>query len=258
MYYILWGLLALFLLSFGMLLCLHFGRKYAIWQEHREHIKKFEDMPMAEGAVMGLMALLVSFTFANASGKFDARRLLAVDDVNAIGTAYLRLDLLEPPLRAELQQDFRDYLDARLEIYSFLPDLDAATKAVGRAKALQQQIWVKAAQGCEKEPYLAACIILLPALNEMFDIANKRFAYSQIHPPGMVLGLLIVVALLSSLLTGYRMKNIKITHSLHIISYVIIIAFTIYVIIDIDYPRLGFIRMDAFDQSLIDLRASMK
>lgn len=248
---------ALCLLISGMMVSLHIGRKYAIWQEKRERVKKHEDMPMAEGAVMGLMALLVSFTFANANTKFDARRLVAVEDVNATSTAYILLDLLAEPLRGELRQDFKDYVDARVVVYQALPNLDKASQAAQEAKKIQKKIWQKAAQSCQKEPLTSACVLLLPALSKMFDSSYKSLSYTKIHPPVLVFTMLVLVALLSALLTGYRMKNIKITHSLHIISYVFIIAFTIYTIIDIDYPRLGFIRMDTFDQEFIKLRASM-
>src|SRR5262245_2274359 len=77
-----------------------------------------------EAAVFGLLGLLIAFTFSGALTRFDQRRAQVVDEANAIGTAYLRIDLLpaasQPPLRAM----FREYVDARLATYRKLPDLE--------------------------------------------------------------------------------------------------------------------------------------
>ncbi len=75
-----------------------------------------------EGAVFALLGLLIAFTFSGAASRFDARRDLVVQESNAIGTAYLRLDLLPANAQPAMRERFRQYLDARLDIYHKLPD----------------------------------------------------------------------------------------------------------------------------------------
>jgi hypothetical protein len=85
-----------------------------------------------EGSVFGLLGLLVAFTFSGASSRFDTRRHLIVEETNAIGTAYLRLDVLPSTVQPALRDSFRRYLDSRLAIYRKLPDAAAAKRGTGQ------------------------------------------------------------------------------------------------------------------------------
>ena len=89
-----------------------------------------------EGAVFALVGLLIAFTFSGAASRFDARRDLIVQETNAIGTAWLRLDLLPDTVKPAMQGLFRRYLDARIETYRRIPDLPAATQAMNEASRL--------------------------------------------------------------------------------------------------------------------------
>ena len=94
-----------------------------------------------EAAVYGLLGLLIAFTFSGAASRFDARRPHVVEEANALGTAYLRIDLLSPSPQPALRESFRRYLDARLELYHKLPDVAAARVELDKDTALQAGIW---------------------------------------------------------------------------------------------------------------------
>ena len=100
--------------------------------------------------------------------------------------------------------------------------------------------------------------LVLPALNEMFDIAASRMMAAQMHPPAIIFLMVGVLALMSSLLAGYAMAGGKTRSWIHVIGFALIMATTVYVILDLEYPRLGIIRIDAFDRVLVDLRQNMK
>jgi hypothetical protein len=210
-----------------------------------------------EGAVYGLLGLLVAFTFSGAAERFAARRTLIVEEANAIGTAYLRLDLLPEEAQPAMRDRFRRYVDARLEAYAKVPDMQAAMAALARSAALQAEIWAEAQRSSRTGGAPAAGVLLLPALNQMFDITTTRLAATQAHPPMVIFGMLIVLALVSALLAGYGMASARRRHWLHPIAYAVVMAVTIYVIIDLEYPRLGLIRVDTADQLLRDARAAM-
>ena len=78
---------------------------------------------VVDGAVFGLLGLLVAFTFSGAATRFDARRQLVVEEANAIGAAYLRLDVLPAAAQPALRARFREYLDSRLAAYRAVPDM---------------------------------------------------------------------------------------------------------------------------------------
>ncbi|WP_340123779.1 hypothetical protein [Methylobacter svalbardensis] len=79
---------------------------------------------LLDGAVYALLGLLIAFTFSGAAERFDQRRTLVIEESNAIGTAYLRLDLLPVEAQPRLRALFRQYLDARLNMTRKLPDND--------------------------------------------------------------------------------------------------------------------------------------
>ena len=106
--------------------------------------------------------------------------------------------------------------------------------------------------------YQAGQDLLVPALNEMFDITTVRLAATWTHPPLIVYAMLVALALASALLSGYRSANERSHEWMHKLGFATIVAATIYVILDIEYPRLGLVRVDAIDELLVAVRASMK
>jgi hypothetical protein len=241
-----------------MLVFLEIGRRIAIRRMKEDTGSPEEWIGVVDGAVFALLGLLLAFTFSGAAARFDTRRQLIVEETNDIGTAYLRLDLLPADLQPPLRESFRRYLDARIEVYQKLPDLAAAKESLTKANELQKQIWhqaVAASQAKGAPP--AAPILLLPALNAMIDITTTRTMATEMHPPTIVFVMLFGLALAASLLAGYGMTGSKVRRWFHMVGFALVMAFAVYVILDIEYPRLGLIRVDAFDQALIDLRASM-
>src|SRR6185436_2599128 len=99
---------------------------------------------VVDGAVFGLLGLLIAFTFSGAAARFDERRQLIIEEANDIGTAYLRIDLLPESAQSRLRELFRQYLDSRLETYRKLPDLEAAKAELARSIKLQNEIWTAA------------------------------------------------------------------------------------------------------------------
>ena len=231
---------------------LELGRSLGLRRIARGEVKGFGAV---EGAVYGLLGLLLAFSFSGAAERFDARRHLIVEEANAIGTAYLRLDLLAEEDLAALQQSFREYLDSRLEIYR-RPDLAGALQALDRSNALQGGIWKRAVAASQKIGGNAPAMLLLPALNEMFDITTTRTAAVRMHPPVAIFILLAVLALASALLVGFSMAESG-RSWIHTLTFAIFMTSTLYVIADLEFPRRGLIRVDAFDQILVDLRRSM-
>ena len=251
------SLLALALL-FGMLALLELGRRIGIRRMAQEIEGARAGVGAVEGAIFALLGLLIAFTFSGAASRFDSRRQLIVEETNAIGTAYLRIDLLPPNSQLALREAFRRYVDARRDVYRKLPDIPAAKEELARSTALQGEIWTQAVTACRAEGAQSATMLLLPALNQMFDITTTRTMATQMHPPTIIYVMLAVLALASSLLAGYGMAGGKTRSWIHIIGFAAIVAVTMYVILDLEYPRLGLIHVDTFDQAIADLRQSMK
>jgi hypothetical protein len=247
-----------FALFLGMLLFLEIGRRIAVRRMKEDSGAAGEGVGTVDGAVFALLGLLIAFTFSGASSRFDTRRQLIVEETNDIGTAYLRLDLLPSDAQPPLRESFRRYLDARIEVYRKLPDMVAAKQELAKANELQQQIWRQAVAASRTEGApSAAPILLLPALNAMIDITTTRTMATLMHPPAVVFVMLFGLAMAASLLAGYGMTGSRVRSWFHMVGFALVVAVSVYVILDLEYPRLGLIRVDAFDQALVDLRQSM-
>src|SRR5215831_17634656 len=126
-----------------VLLSLECGHRFGVRQRARSPHTIPTVHPTIEASVFGLMGILIGFTFYGAGFRFDNRRSLAVKEANAIGTTYLRLDLLPAELRPGLQEHFRAYLRSRLEVERKIPDVNAVRTALDRSSALQRNLWQK-------------------------------------------------------------------------------------------------------------------
>src|SRR4051812_31984463 len=234
------------------LILLEVGRRIGLRNRALDPAGAEKRLGSVEGAVFGLLGLLLAFTFSGAASRFDARRDLIVHETNAIGTAYLRLDLLPATDQPRLREYFRRYVDARLAVYQKLPDLQASKAEMDKATALQGKIWTEAVAGCKEVNFPAVTSLVLSSLNEMIDITTTRAVARQTHPPAIIFVMLFVLLLASSLLAGYGMSAGKSRSWVHMGSYALIMAFSVYVIIEIEFPRVGFVRIDSTDHILLD------
>lgn len=240
----------------GMLLCGEAGRALASRRARVDPEGAWQGVGILDGAIFALLGLIVAFSFSGAVSRFDERRSLVVQEVNAVGTAYLRLDLLAPDAQPPLRDAFRRYLDSRIEFYRVIADSDAAIVEFARLQQLQADIWEMARMSAEDSQ--PATMLLLPALNDMFDIAAARVMAAQTHPPVIIFAMLFVLALMAAGLAGYAMAQAKSRNWLHALAFAGATAGLFYVILDLEFPRLGLIRIDAFDKFLIDLANSIR
>lgn len=253
------ALLFAVLLFFGMLIMLETGRRIGVKRRSKESEGERSSLGAVESSVFALFGLLMAFTFSGGATRFNEKRMLIAEEVNTIEVAYLRLHLVRPEDELALQELFRRYVDSRLETYRRLPDMQAAEAEMAKSKKLQEEIWTQAvAVTRPPTPHPDAGKLLLPALNNMIDMATTRTMALQIHPPRIIYALLFGLGLICSLLAGYRMASGQHRSWLHIFSLTVFTVFIVYVTLDVEYPRAGLRRIETADQLLIKLRESMK
>jgi len=208
--------------------------------------------------VFSLLGLLLAFTFTGAGERFDARRKLAVEEVNNIGTAWLRLDLIPAKDQPALRGLFRQYVETRLAVARKLPDVQAAKEEWAKGDALQKVIWTRAVAACRDSDSNTASMLLLPALNQMIDITTTRLMAAQMHPPLPVYFMLLLLALGSALLAGYDTAAAKSRNWFLITIFTGLLSVSLYIIADFELPRVGFIHIHDTDHLMVDLLQSMK
>jgi hypothetical protein len=247
------------LLLIGMLLMLESGRRLGVRRRPKESEGERGGLGTVEGAVFALFGLMVAFTFSGAASRFNEKRMLTAEEVNSIETAYLRLHLLSHQAQPALQELFRRYVDSRLETYRRLPNMVAAEMEMANSKKIQEEVWTEAVAAVRlPDSHPSAGLLLLPALNNMIDISTTRTMALQLHPPRIIYVLLFGLGLICSLLAGFRMSSGQHRSWLHILGFTVLTVIIVYVMLDVEYPRSGLIRLESADQLLVNLREHMK
>lgn len=208
-----------------------------------------------DAAVLGLLGLLVAFWFNSAGGRLDVRRSLIVEEANAIGTAWLRLDVLPRDLQEEIRDHVRGYVDVRLQQAPGRSPSGGQPALEDRLAVHRQAIWERSVAAATRCQTPQAHAILLESLNDMFDAAGRHQAFMNAHTPHAILALLAVVAVCSAMLAGHDMGGRRLFDWLHTLLFAGVVAITIWVIYDLEMPRYGIIRVDDFDQTIRDVRA---
>jgi hypothetical protein len=237
----------------------HLGRRYL-----EKDPGKMAGLTTVEGAVFALIGLLLAFTISGALQRFDDRRQLVIQEANAASTAHDRLMLFERSVANNLQTKLRAYVEARIELYAMPHDYSLRKRseffsADQQNKILTQKnaLWDAAVAKCPEGNFLPACAQTLPALNNLFEIARLRAGASEKHPPQVVYVLLFGLGLGGSLLAGFGMAAAKSRSWIHMLIFAATLTFTLYVLTDMEYPRLGLIRIETFDHFLVDVHNEM-
>lgn len=243
----------------GMMLAVEIGRRIGRARHAQDKDSFSEGLGAAEGAVFALMGLLVAFSFSGAASRFEERRHLITEEANDIGTAWLRLDLLPAADQPRIREVFKQYLDLRIAAYANMRDETATAATLAAADRLQGEIWRLAVAGVRSpEAAPGATQVLLPALNAMFDIATTRKTATRNHPPLAIYVLLGTICLVGSMMFGYAIGPSRNPNWLHKLAFVGVTALALYVILDLEFPRRGLIRIDGEDRALTELRSGLE
>ncbi|MBX3388301.1 MAG: hypothetical protein KF691_02470 [Phycisphaeraceae bacterium] len=249
-------IIALFLF-FAVLLMLELGRRIGKRRKREGMDPGKSGTGPVDAAVFGLLGLLIAFTFSGAASRFDARRIQIVDEANAIGTAYLRVDLLPPESQPPIRELFRQYTDQRIAVYQAIPDLQRVRQTLADSQKTQSQLWQLGVSAARSASSPAVTSLVIPAMNDMFDLANSRTAAGFMHVPSIVFIVLLGMAGASALLAGFGMATDKGPSLLHYVGFALVMSLVVLVILDLEFPRLGFITLEEFDQYIRQVRADM-
>jgi hypothetical protein len=244
-------------LFLGMLAMLEVGRRAAIRRLKKDPGGARERLGAVEGAIFGLLGLLIAFTFSGAANRFDERRKMVIQEANQLGDAWARIDALPPETQPAIRDGMRRYLESRLESYRRLPDLDAAMKELRHSEEIQSEVWKAAVAACATPEGQRVTMLVLPALDTAFDWTLVRTASSLHHPPGVIWVMLAVLSLASALIAGYGMTGGRRRNWPYMVGFAAVTAVAVYTILDIEFPRVGLVRVDAVDQLLTDLLQTM-
>lgn len=220
------------------------------WMGKRAWTKKGQDEVTAshvqsmQSALLGLLALLLGFTFAMGISRFDKRQDLVAAEANAIGTAYMRTAFLPSYARKEIRSLFNSYVDSRIDFYSAGIDSDMLASSNQKSADVLNQLWLSSVQGAKatNPPQLAG--LYIAALNEMIDVNEERQSAFENRVPEAVLWLLFFTAFMSLGLVGYCCGMNSKRPGVTSVMFALTIAAVLIVVLDVDRPRRGLITVN--------------
>ena len=205
------------------------------------------------GGSLGLLGLILGFTFSMAGARYDGAKAQMVQEANAVGTAFLRSRTLMPEDQAIARPLFESYADALIRNYSGKLDLEEFAKSVTELSEIQTRIWAHGVDVSRRKPDMVPTGIYLQALNEMIDQGGLRLNFIQYRVPEVIFILLAATALLTLGLAGYVSGLSGVSKPWGTTVFALITAIVIGVIVDLDRPRRGLIQVE--DNRLVELRS---
>ncbi|WP_367346057.1 hypothetical protein [Stenotrophomonas bentonitica] len=253
--------LPLWLITLLLFIALLLARELGNWLRLRRRPapaggKASDETPGGEGVafatttVLGLLALLIGFTFSLALGRYDERRNLVLKEANALGTTWLRADLLEPTDTQRVREVLRGYVDSRVD-FANAKGADAEVETNARTVALQNELWAAVVAGTAAFRDTPRASLLVTTTNQTIDLSTERFAARQDHIPPRILRLLFIFSLLAAGLLGYERAQKRSTTTLVLLLFSLAVG----LVLDLDLPTTGTVNVP--QEPMLDLQRAV-
>jgi hypothetical protein len=247
----LWGLLLTAVVL--LWLSLETGYRIGAWRHARMPDEKEQPVGAMVASILGLLALLLAFTFSLAASRFEARRQTILQEANAIGTTYLRARLLPEPQRGEIARLLREYVDVRLQGVEEGKLEDALT----RSEEVHELLWQQTAAAAEKNSTSIITGVFIQSLNNLIDLHAQRVLVGlRSRIPLVIWAGMFGLALLGLSAVGYQSGLSGTRRSPAMTALVLAFAVVLALIVDLDRPREGLLQIS--QQAMVDVQKSMQ
>jgi len=207
---------------------------------------------LVRASTAALVAFLIGFSFSGAASRFIERQDIIVKEANALGTAYLRADVIAEPQRSELKGALREYTADRVRLLSG-EERDQIQPLLAKVGGLHERMWRSAIKGTQDNAPLMG--VVLPSINEVIDLHSTHLALASRHLPLPIVVVLLATAAISVGLMGFGNGRVGRRFSLLDSVYGVVLAVALWMTIDLDYPSIGIIRVS--NRSVAETLAAM-
>jgi hypothetical protein len=228
---------------------------YAVGHRLRRHESTLrEPFGVLQGALLGVVGLILAFGLSLAVGRYENRRAATVDEANAIGTTYLRAQLIAEPARSGSLELLRRYTDLSIQISNDVPGSSDMRRTTAAEGVLQRQLWRLAGESTDAAPVATAPRLYVDSLNATFDAQSSRLAALNNRVPGAVLALEVFGAAFA---VGVLALHISVLGRglIAMLAAAVLMTLLLLVTFDLDRPARGVITVPA--TPLEAVRASM-
>lgn len=239
-------------LFFILLLAFISGFQIRKWRLGKNPSRAKLDLGSISSTLLGLLALILAFTFSMANSRFDVRRELAINEANAIATVLLRTEFFPDTLQKALKTNLKKYLEERIAFFESGTDLKKLLTHLENSDLIGKSIWDQVTEYSKSDPNLVKTSDIVPALNEMIDLVTSRRAAGEANIPPSIQWFLIILCISSTFLLGYERKDNF--DWVIVIGFSLMLSITVFSIFDLDRPRSGLVTMDEANSKIKDLR----
>jgi hypothetical protein len=221
-------------------------------REHEARLR--EPFGVLQGALLGVVGLLLAFGLSLALGRYEDRRAATVTEANAIGTSYLRSQLLAEPVRTKSLELWPQYTDLALQVSREVPGSAGMRRTTAAEEVLQRRLWSLAGQAVGAAPLASAPKLYVESLNPTFDAQLARLSGLTNRVPGAVLALEVFGAAIA---VGLLALHISVLGRglVAMLGATVLVTLLLLVIFDLDRPTRGLIKVPA--TPLESVRAEM-
>lgn len=230
------------------------GFRLGTWRRAATSESTRADLGITLGGLLGLLGLLLAFTFGMSGARYEERKSLVIEEANAIGTAWLRTDLVPEPMRSEARAALKAYTQLRLDI-ARSGSREILEQGIARSEALQVPLWKAAVAAAAAAPTPASSLFV-SAVNEVIDMHGRRVGLAARNPiPAVILATLYGVSLLVVVALGFSRGLGGDRNAVATTLLALILAVVLNLILDLDRPSGGYLRVS--QQAMQDVRAMM-
>ena len=228
------------------------GYRLGGWRLRRSEKENGSHVLTLVSTTMGLLALVLAFTFSQAAARFEARKQIVVDEANAIETTYLRAGLLPGDHGAKVRTMLHEYVDLRMEAVK----IGNVEQALQRSQALHREMWKEAEAAGRDQPDSVGVGLFIESLNKTIDLHSLRVKVAiRSTIPGALWWALFMLAVLTLMAVGYHAGLVKTHRSPTVATLVMSLAIVLHLTADLDHPQDGALRVS--QQPMIDVQRTM-
>lgn len=227
----------------GMVLALALGKGLGRRHQASGDVSVKQWIGIVDGPILAIYGLLLAFSFHGAMQRFDERRKLIVEESIALASAYRQADLLSPERCLAFQQLLRDYVEIQSGLRTSALEGDNAKAPYGLSRRTFENLWDFAVEATSDPEDRDVRRSLLQTLGEIDRISTMSSTSPYLHPPLIIFMVLFVLSLVSAFLLGYQTSTIRRKSWVHLGLFVLFLAVITYLVVDLEYPRVGAIRI---------------
>lgn len=221
-------------------------------------IEDYESNSLLVTGIYTILGLLLAFSFGMAGNRFDSRKKDIIEESNCIGTAILRSDMYPDSIGALFREDFRKYLETRIEYFEAHTDIERMKRSIEGSDIFAEKLWKRASELSRNGEYLAVTNQMIPALNSMFDIANTRLHGELYKLPNPIVIMLLISLLIAAFVFGYSSHAKGKVDWYLAYCFCLVSVLLLYFILDLDRPRRGLINLDDSQMAITNIRKMFK